>query len=219
MTQISFSSYLWEQASPVWEAISVHPFLSELQDGTLPLENFRYYVIQDYLYLGAFGRAAASALSQAPDTDSAIRLLKRVTTPVERPLHAALFDALEVTEEEAEASTPSPTNLAYMNHIEVSMDMGGLACGVAALLPCPRIYHEVGRILREPAHPTYKIWQATYSEGLLEASVAAWSEFVDELAQDAGPETRTSMEDAYLTSSRYEYMFWSMAYNMEQWPA
>ena len=219
MIHESFSSHLWKRASPVWEAVSEHPFLTELQNGTLPVENFRYYIIQDYLYLGAFGRAAAAALSQATDTDSALRLLKRVTTPVERPLHAALFDALDITEDMAEASSPSPTNLAYMNHIEVSMDMGGLACGVAALLPCPRIYHEVGKILKEPAHPTYKIWQATYAEGLLEASVAAWSEFVDELAEDAGPDTRALMGEAYLTSSRYEYMFWSMAYNMERWPA
>ena len=214
-----FSSFLWRQASPIWEAVAEHPFLSELQDGTLPIEKFRYYILQDYLYLGAFGRAAAAALSQAPDTDSALRLLKRVTTPVERPLHGTLFDALGVTEEEAEASAPSPTNLAYMNHIEVSMDIGGLACGVASLLPCPRIYHEVGKILREPDHPTYKIWQSTYAEGLLESSVAAWSEFVDKLAEDAGPETRAMMEQAYLTSSRYEYMFWLMAYNLEDWPA
>ena len=147
MSGQSFSAYLWNQASYVWEAVSEHPFLSELQDGTLPVEKFRYYILQDYLYLGGFGRAAAAALAQAPDTESAVRLLKRVTTPVERPLHGALFDALGVSEEEAEASSPSPTNLAYMNHIEVSMDMGGLACGVAALLPCPRIYHEVGKIL------------------------------------------------------------------------
>lgn len=214
-----FSSHLWRLASPVWDAVSVHPFLAELQDGTLPVEKFRYYILQDYIYLGAFGRAAAAALSQAPDTDSARRLLRRVTTPVERPLHAALFDALGVTEQDAEASAPSPTNLSYMNHIEVAMDMGGLACGAAALLPCPRIYHEVGKILKEPAHPIYKIWQSTYAEGLLEASVAAWSEFVDELAEDAGPDTRAMMEDAYLASSRYEYMFWLMAYNMERWPA
>lgn len=219
MNKQSFSSFLWDQTSPVWEAVSVHPFLSELQDGTLPVEKFRFYILQDYLYLGAFGRAAAAALSQAPDTDSALRLLKRVNTPVERPLHAALFDALDITEEEAEASLPSPTNLAYMNHIEVSMDMGGLPCGVAALLPCPRIYHEVGKILEEPAHPIYKIWQSTYAEGLLEASVAAWSEFVDELAEESGPEVRDMMKRAYLISSRYEYMFWTMAYNLERWPA
>lgn len=219
MAEQSFSAYLWKQADPVWSLVSVHPFLSELQYGTLPVEKFRFYILQDYIYLGAFGRAAAAALAQAPDTDSAVRLLRRVSTPVERPLHGALFDALGVTEDEAEAATPSPTNLAYMNHIEVSMDMGGLACGVAALLPCPRIYHEVGKILKEPEHPTYKIWQSSYAEGLLEASVAAWSEFVDELAEEAGAETRNMMKQAYLTSSRYEYMFWTMAYNLEEWPA
>ena len=212
-----YSSYLWRQAAPVWDAISSHPFLSELQSGSLPVEKFRFYIFQDYLYLGAFGRAAAAALSQAPDTNSARRLLRRVTTPVERPLHATLFDALAVTDDDAEASTPAPTNLAYMNHIEVAMDMGGLPCGVAALLPCPRIYHEVGKILTEPAHPIYRIWQSTYADGLLEASVAAWSELVDELAYDAGPHTRAMMEQAYLISSRYEFMFWSMAYNLEDW--
>ncbi len=219
MSDQPFSSCLWQLAAPVWEAVSEHPFLSELQDGTLPVEKFRYYILQDYLYLGAFGRAAAAALSLAPDTDSALRLLRRVTTPVERPLHAGLFDALGVTDHEVRQCAPSPTNLAYMNHIEVSMDVGGLSCGVAALLPCPRIYHEVGKILETPAHPTYRIWQSTYAEGLLEASVAAWSEFVDELAEDAGPETRNMMAEAYMTSSRYEVMFWSMAYNMEDWPA
>ncbi len=215
----SFSSHLWRQAVPIWEEIASHPFLFELQNGSLDIEKFRFYILQDYLYLGAFGRAAAAALSQAPDTNSARRLLRRITTPVERPLHSALFNALGLTDEDAEASKPSPTNLAYMNHIEVSMDMGGLPCGVAALLPCPSIYHEVGKILREPDHPIYSVWQSTYADGLLEASVIAWSGFVDEIAQDSGPHTRDMMEEAYMLSSRYEFMFWSMAYNLEDWPA
>ena len=99
------------------------------------------------------------------------------------------------------------------------MDVDGLACGVAALLPCPRIYHEVGKILTAPDHPIYKMWQSTYSEGLLEASVAGWSELLDELALEVGPLTRRKMESAYLTSARYECMFWSMGYNRESWPA
>ena len=217
--KLPFHSHLWKLASPIWEAISAHPFLSELQAGTLPLESFRYYVVQDYLYLAGFGRAAAAGLSMARDTDTARRLLRRVSTPVERPLHVGLFEALGVSEDEAENAIPSPTNLAYMNHIEVSMDVDGLACGVAALLPCPRIYHEVGKILSAPDHPIYKMWQSTYSEGLLEASVAGWSELLDELALESGPLTRRKMESAYLTSARYEYMFWSMGYNRESWPA
>ena len=215
----SFSNQLWQSASLIWVSISQHPFLSELQQGTLPLEKFRFYIIQDYLYLGAFGRAAAAALAMAPDDETARKLLLRVSTPVERPLHTDLFDRLGITSDEVSRTAPTPTNLAYMNHIEVSMDIGGLASGVAALLPCPRIYHEVGKILQVPPHPIYRAWQSTYTDGILEESAAAWSELVDRLAESSGPDTRAAMTRAYLTSARYEFMFWSMAYNLEEWPA
>ena len=218
MSEQRLSDHLWSLAAPVWERIERHPFLLELEAGTLPIESFQYYILQDYLYLGAFGRAAAAALSVAADTPLAKRLLRRVSTPVERPLHASLFDALGVTEHDVANTLPSPTNLAYMNHIEVSMRVDGLACGIAALLPCPRIYHEVGKILHTPEHPVYRIWQSTYAEGLLEASSAAWSELVDDMADAAHPDTIRRMTRAYLTSARYEHMFWTMAYNQERWP-
>ena len=219
MPQTQFSNELWREASSIDASISRHPFLLELQQGTLPLEKFRFYIIQDYIYLGAFGRAAASALAMAPDDVTARKLLLRVSTPVERPLHTDLFEKLSVTPDEINSVSPAPTNLAYMNHIEVSMDLGGLAAGVAALLPCPRIYHEVGKSLQVPPHPIYRAWQSTYAEGILEESVAAWSELVDQLAGRSGPDVRTAMRRAYLTSARYEFMFWSMAYNLEEWPA
>ena len=213
----SFGNQLWQAASPIWPSISQHPFLLELQDGTLPVEKFRFYIKQDYLYLAAFGRAAAAALAMAPDDDTARNLLKRVTTPVERPLHTDLFDQLGITSDEVSRSLPAPTNLAYMNHIEVSMDLGGLASGVAALLPCPRIYHEVGKILQVPPHPIYRAWQSTYADGILEESLSAWSQLVNRFAERSGPDTRAAMSRAYLTSARYEFMFWSMAYNLEEW--
>ena len=217
----SFSEQCWQAAAPVWEAIKEHPFLLALESGTLPVENFRYYILQDYNYLAGFGRAAAALLSAAPDTETARRLLLRVSTPVERPLHGALFEALGVSEDEAEAAPPAPTNLAYQNHMEVSARIGGLGRGVAAILPCPRVYHEVGKILGEPAggHPAFGIWQSSYSSGLLEASVRGWSELLDDLADSAGAAERDAMKAAYLTSARYEHMFWTMAYNMEEWPA
>ena len=218
MDRLSFSDHLWELADPVWSTIKRHPFLAELEAGTLPIPKFKYYVIQDYHYLGGFGRSAAAALSSAPDTETARRLLRRVSTPVERPLHAALFEALGVTDEDVLGSLPSPTNLAYQNHMEVAMRVDGIACGVAALLPCPRIYHEVGKILTEPDHPVFKIWQSSYSEGLLEESTRAWSELLDDLADAAGSALRDQMTAAYLTSAQYEHMFWTMAYNLEQWP-
>ena len=218
MSSHSFSEQLWQLATPTWEAITRHPFLRELEAGTLPMEKFSYYIVQDFHYLAGFGRCAAAALSEAQDTETARRLLRRVTTPVERPLHGKLFDAMGVSMDDVGRSQPAPTNVSYQNHMEVAMRVGGMACGVAALLPCPRIYHEVGKILSEPEDPVFKIWHSTYSEGLLEESTRAWSELLDDLAAAAGPELLEQMTAAYLTSAQYEHMFWTMAYNLEQWP-
>ncbi len=218
MNSHSFSEHLWQLAAPTWQGITRHPFLQELEAGTLPRDKFSYYIIQDYHYLAGFGRCAAAALSAAQDTETARRLLRRVTTPVERPLHGKLFDALGVSMGDVDHNRPSPTNVAYQNHMEVAMRLGGMECGVAALLPCPRIYHEVGKILREPEEPVFKIWYSTYAEGLLEESTRAWSEHLDDLAATAGPELIEQMTAAYLTSAQYEHMFWTMAYNLERWP-
>lgn len=35
----------------VWKEFVHHPFVMGLGDGTLPLESFKGYIIQDYLYL------------------------------------------------------------------------------------------------------------------------------------------------------------------------
>ncbi len=214
----SFSEELREQALPIWESIFAHPFLDEIQAATLPVEKFRYYVEQDYHYLAGFGQVVATALSKAPDTRTLQRLTRRITAPVERPLHGKMFELLEMDEAEVEEVAISPTNMAYVNHMQTAASAGGVGEAAAALLPCPWTYHEIGSKISVPEHPVYSYWAEPYRDGLLEESTAAWRELVDEFAANGGPAVREAMRDAFITSSRYEFMFWSMAYNMEEWP-
>lgn len=48
-----FIEYLLERpdVQQVWKEFVHHPFVMALGDGTLPLESFKGYIIQDYLYL------------------------------------------------------------------------------------------------------------------------------------------------------------------------
>ena len=213
-----FSEQLWEETGPIWTAIKHHPFLLELQDGTLPLETFRYYVIQDFHYLAGFGSAVATALSRASEGGLAQRLLRRVATPIERPMHRHLFDLLEIDDSEVEATEVSPTNKAYIDHLAVTAATGGVGPAAAALLPCPWTYHELGSILRRPEHPIYDAWFEGYASGLLAESTAAWRELVDEFGDRQGPAGQEAMRRAFMVSARYEYMFWTMAYSRETWP-
>ena len=214
----SFSESLRQEALPIWESIFAHPFLEEIEAAELPLEKFRYYVEQDYHYLAGFGQVVATALSKAPDTRTLRRLTRRITTPVERPLHGRMFELLETSEDAVEAVPLSPTNMAYINHMQTAASMGGVGEAAAALLPCPWTYHEIGERIAVPEHPVYRYWAQPYRDGLLEESTAAWRELVDEYAANGGPATREAIRSAFITSSRYEFMFWTMAYSMESWP-
>lgn len=37
--------------APVWHRFINHPFVMAMGNGTLPLESFKGYLVQDYLYL------------------------------------------------------------------------------------------------------------------------------------------------------------------------
>ena len=214
----SFSKLLHDEAQDIWGMIFSHPFLRDIQAGELPLEKFRYYVIQDYHYLEGFGRAVSLALSKAPDTDALKKLVLRVNTPIERPLHVEMFELLEIDESEAMCVGPSPTNLAYINHMITTASIGGTGEAAAALLPCPWTYHLIGSLVSAPDHPVFQHWVSAYKSGLLERSTSAWRDLVDRFGAEGGDTMRESMRKAFLTSSRYEYLFWTMAYNQEKWP-
>jgi thiaminase/transcriptional activator TenA len=216
----SFSERLRLEASDIWDAIFGHAFLEELACGSLPVEKFRFYISQDFHYLEAFGRAVALALGRAPDSEIVRLLAARVLTPIERPLHARLFELAGLLQADVQQIEIAPTNRAYIDHLIATAAVRGLGETVATLLPCPWTYDEIGRRLAERDeidHPLYAAWAAFYTAGFLQESVRAWRELLDRAAAEAGPSERAAMRNAFLLSSRYELRFWEMAYRLEVW--
>ena len=39
---------LLQAALPIWESYYTHPFVSGIGDGSLPVEKFQFYMIQDH---------------------------------------------------------------------------------------------------------------------------------------------------------------------------
>ena len=215
---LSFSEQLRVEAEPIWRKIFDHPFLKEIKNGTLPVETFRYYLAQDYLYLEGFGRTVAMAMAKAPDSQTLQDLACRVMTPVERPLHNKLLADFGLTLVDAQNAVRSPINTAYVDHMLRTASLNGLGPTAAALLPCPWTYHLLKDEVGQSEYPLYGEWTRFYVEGSLEDSVAAWRGFVDQMAADASPAELEAMRQAFMTSSRYEFMFWEAAYNRQEWP-
>jgi thiaminase/transcriptional activator TenA len=66
--------------------------------------------------------------------------------------------------------------------------------------------------------PVYKEWCSFYASPEAEEAEQQFIELLDTLAEKATREERDRMKRHFMTASRYEYMFWDMAYRQEAWP-
>jgi thiaminase len=67
-----------------WKQHTEHVFLERLADGTLPIEAFKYYLIQDYLYLIQFARANSLAGFKTKNLEEIVRSAEIVCTSTAR---------------------------------------------------------------------------------------------------------------------------------------
>ncbi|HAL58508.1 MAG TPA: thiaminase II, partial [Sarcina sp.] len=61
---------LLDGSRDLWDAYLEHPFVQGIADGTLDREKFRFYMIQDYLYLIEYAKVFALGVAKAKDLES-----------------------------------------------------------------------------------------------------------------------------------------------------
>ncbi|MGI8552207.1 MAG: thiaminase II [Dehalococcoidia bacterium] len=220
---MSFSEALRAKAAPIWAASERHPFVRGIGDGSLPVEKFRFYICQDYIFLVEFSRVLALATARAHDLEAMARYgaMLDATLNGEMELHRGYCERLGIGRAELEATPPAPTTHAYTRHLLHVGHTGTLGEITASLIPCQRGYAELGTALAkrgEPVEqPLYAEWIRMYASPEIQA-IATWAcSLLDRLAIDAGEAERSRMAEIFLTSSRYEYRFWEMAWTRETW--
>ena len=219
----SFSQHLRRKADDIWEAQHRHPFVRGIGEGTLDLEAFKFWVRQDYLFLIEYARVLGLAAARAPDLETMTRFgaLLDGTLRVEMGLHRSYAAEFGISEEELEREEMAPATRAYTDFLVRTAAAGEFAELVAALTPCMWGFCEIGQRLAagpQPADERYRRWIEMYSSPEF-AELAEWCRgLLDRLAEGLRADERRRLETAFLTSSRYEYLFWEAAYRRERWP-
>ncbi len=216
-----FTSQLWRETEPVYLATLQHPYLTGLGDGTLPKQKFRYYLVQDALYLRVFGQSLSLLASKAPREEWALILNQHAieTLEAERQLHASILEAGGVTADAIQRTPMAPVNTAYTNHLLATVSQRPFIEGLAAVLPCYWVYLEVGKHLVARGSPDkdYQRWIHQYAGEGYEKSVQAVLRMMNETAAKESEEARQRAIRIYERSTRYEYLFWDMAWREERW--
>jgi len=216
------SEDLYQAAKPIWDAQLAHPFVRGLGDGSLEVERFERWVLQDYRYLKEFARVFAWAVVKADALDSMGWYAKALdlTLNTEMSLHRAYAAKFGISAQQLEAAPMWPTTRAYTDFlVRVSAD-GDLADLLAALLPCAWGYVYIGQELSRGAPPSdsrYAEWIAQYASPEF-AEAAEWlRNELDRAAAHSPSEKRERLTELFVLSSRYEWQFWEMCWHGEQW--
>jgi thiaminase (transcriptional activator TenA) len=137
---------MWNAAAPMIAVTEKHPFLTAMVDGSLAGPNFRYYVVQDALYLKDFA-ACLRKLGQTKDlpVDESARLEQFAigAEEAELSLHHSFFQQWNIVTT-ASDEIQMPHTLLYTSYMERIVASRSYAEGLAVLLPCFWVYMHVG---------------------------------------------------------------------------
>ncbi|WML56227.1 thiaminase II [Neobacillus sp. PS2-9] len=222
---MKFSERLFQKVHEIWEKTHEHPFVVGMGKGDLPTESFIRYMKQDYVFLIDYSKlfALAAVKSRDIETMAAFAKLLHETLHGEMDLHREYAARFGITNQQLEETVPSPINLAYTRYMLHVAQNGSLEELISALLPCMWSYWEVCKMLAEEyqgasEHYLYGDWVKMYSSKEF-GELAEWLiNLLDSLAAGKPERELAILEQHFLTTSRFEYMFWDMVYQGGEWP-
>ncbi|MEO1190641.1 MAG: thiaminase II [Pseudomonadota bacterium] len=206
-----------------WQDYTRHAFVAGLADGSLPLEAFKHYLVQDYIFLIHFARAYALGVYKAETVEEMRHCQASVHVILEEELNLHLSYCKEwgLDEDHILASAEDPANLSYTRYVLDRGMSGDYLELLIALSPCAIGYGEIACRLK--ADPQTKVHGNPYTPWIEAYSGDAYRELALSAARhlDAAAERRLGLGAAqsprfqhlaavFSQATRLEVGFWQM---------
>ncbi|WMJ83615.1 thiaminase II [Oscillospiraceae bacterium LTW-04] len=218
---MTFTDRLHKSTESIWAGFHAHPFVKGIGDGTLNIDRFRFFLVQDYIYLFEYAKVFALGVAKAKKPAHMCRFAKSVEAVLngEMTIHKAYMKRLGIDERDAETAKPALANSSYTNYMLSVGFTGDVAAITAAILACSWSYAEIGLRLNQisgaAAHPLYGEWISGYCQDAYQEENNALIELMNTLAEGRSEEELTYLEEVFINCSRHEAQFWDMAWKME----
>ncbi len=208
-------------AAEAWRAYTTHDFVRALGAGTLPVEAFRAYLAQDYLFMIQFARAYALAAFKAPTLAGMRQAAGGLNgiLDIELALHVRLVERWGMTGQDLEQTPEAMETIAYSRFVLDAGMRGDLLDLMTGLAPCIIGYGEIGRALAatdsgRAANNPYREWIAEYAGEAYQQLTSDAEAELDRLAAEALTEPRyPRLLALFERATRLEADFWQMGLN------
>ena len=214
---MSFMQKVVGNSKPIWDECIQSPFIKELQNGSLPIEKFKEYMIQDSIYLKHYARMYGNAMyhsTKLRDIQLYYSVLNFVTD-TESVVRLNYLKQFDLTDDDIEFIAPLPENQSYIDYM-FEISKGGNICEILmSLLPCLLSYSYIFKAIatdKETSKSRYWDFIQDYASEQYYECCNQWSVFTDEKCNSLLDAEKEKLNAIFEKASLLELDFWKMAY-------
>ena len=216
---MKFSDILYAGAKDLWEEAAEKPFVIAMADGTLDPARFRFYMLQDYLYLLDYIKILKSIRTYTQDPSLQV-FLDRIIGQTEQEtyrVHVPNMKEAGVSEEEIRTAVRADVITAYVTYMRRQLTESGLMAGLTALLQCSWVYAYIGEKVSDRygdqlRHSPYRSWFDAYTcPEYIEAN-QLWIDVLDREAAGISPDECDRLCRIFRQCAVFEGQFWDTLY-------
>ncbi|NIS16458.1 MAG: hypothetical protein GWN00_15720 [Aliifodinibius sp.] len=212
-----FTERLHEAGKDIWKKLLSHKFLQMTYKQEIDDETFAQWVRQDYIFVREAIPFIAFITGRAP-----LNLRSQLANII-----GMLVKELGMFEEMAEQHkislgniNPSPTCHAYLQYLYSTGNICPIEESFTVLYAAEKAYYDSWKTVKDNLQSESK-WQRFidyWSSDDFGAYVKWIAGELNALAEGLPERKLKKMEEHYITTGRYEYLFWTMAQTSEKWP-
>jgi thiaminase/transcriptional activator TenA len=225
---VTFTDELLEFATPAWNRYVEHPFFEAAAAATLPLEKFRFWLIQDLPYVVEYGRFRtryAEQVAEDPRYSDIMTAERKVIWPGadEGEFLIETLKRLGVAEPNPDRFAARPAREGFMNHIARAVYEGDPAEGIAAIIPCDWGFTVwTGRLAASKSgdvHPVIADWVDKYATDDHAANTGVSRALLDRGGELADDRQRERIKLVFLRSLQHQIEVVDAAWSeYDPWP-
>jgi thiaminase len=213
----AFTDRLHNSGKNIWGKLLSHPFLELTYTNRISDEVFGQWIRQDYIFVREAIPFIAQLITKAP-LELRSNLANIISMLVKE---LSLFEGMAADHGiSLDNLRPSPTCHAYLQYLYAIGATRPIEESFTVLYAAEKAYYDSWKTVKDNLTAASK-WQ-TFIDYWSSNDFAAYVRWIagelDKLAEGLPENRLAAMVEEYLTTGRYEYMFWTMAQTFEAWP-
>jgi len=218
---MSFMKETIRKSLGIWDECVKSDFISELKKGSLPLEKFKNYMVQDSIYLKHYARIYGKAIFHSTNLRD-IQLYYSIlsfVTDTESAVRIHYLSSFGMADDDIEFVQPLQENQNYIDFL-LEIAEGSNICEILmAVLPCMMSYSYIFRkIADEPDSSKSRYWDfiQDYADGQYYEDCITWGKFAARKCKNSTDGEKEHLSKIFEKASILELDFWKMAYKEQK---